>query len=119
MYLTCEDCGPAILVTVSTTRFDTTTAIGMREILRDSVREDCDLYLFDLSKVTFMDSSGIGTLIGFVKYVGKHRRIELCGLTAPVRKVLRLTNLLNVFTIHQTVEDGLIAHRANRANPIG
>ena len=114
MHVTCEDCGGAVLITFNAARFDTTNAWEVREELREFLREDRDIYLFDLSHVAFIDSSGVGTLIGFVKYAGRSRRIELCGLTPAVTKIFRLTNLLGFFTIHQNVDDGLMAHRALR-----
>ena len=114
MHVSFEDCGSAVLITIQTSRFDTTTAWEVRDSLRETLRDDRDVYLFDLSNVAFIDSSGVGTLIGFVKYAGRNRRVELCGMTATVQKVLRLTNLLSFFTIHQDVEEGLLAHRAMR-----
>lgn len=114
MHVTCEDCGAVVLITITAPRFDTTTAEAIREVLRENTREDRDIYLVDFSHVTFIDSTGIGTLIGFVKYLGRSRRVELCSLSPVVRKVFRLTNLLSIFTIHHDVEEGLTAHRATR-----
>lgn len=114
MPVTCEDCGTMVLLTISAPRFDTTTSESIRDILRQSARDDRDLYLVDFSHVTFIDSTGIGTLIGFVKHLGRSRRVELCGLSPTVRKVFRLTNLLSIFTIHHDVEESLAAHRASR-----
>jgi len=115
MHVNCEDCGGAVLITLNAARFDTTNAWEVREELREVLRDDRDIYLFDLSRVSFIDSSGVGTLIGFVKYVGRTRRVELCGMSAAVTKVFRLTNLLSFFTIHQNADDGLLAHRAQRS----
>lgn len=115
MHLNCEDCGGAVLITLNAARFDTMNAWEIREELREILQDDRDIYLFDMSKVSFVDSSGVGTLIGFVKYAGRSRRIELCGLVPSVTKVFRLTNLLSFFTIHQDVDDGLLAHRAERS----
>lgn len=114
MYLTSEDRGAAVVVTITTARLDSASAIDTREVLRKVVRDDRDVYLFDLSNVTFIDSSGIGTLVGFVKFVGPDKRVDLCAVTPPVRKIFRLTNLLSIFQTHQTVEDGLTAHQASR-----
>lgn len=114
MYLTSEDCGGAVLITFNTARFDAASSSGVRDALRGTLRPDRDIYLFDLSRVRFIDSSGIGTLIGFVKFAGRSHRIELCGLTPAVTKALRLTNLLSLFTVHQNADEGLLAHRGSR-----
>lgn len=115
MHLNCQDCGGAVLITLNAPRFDTTNAGEIREELREVLRDDRDIYLFDMSAVSFIDSSGVGTLIGFVKYAGRARRVELCGLAPNVTKVFRLTNLLSFFTIHQDADEGLLAHRAERS----
>lgn len=115
MHVNCEDCGGAVLITLNAARFDTSNASEIREELRKILRDDRDIYLFDLSQVNFIDSSGVGTLIGFVKYAGRARRIELCGMSTAVTKVFRLTNLLSFFTIHQDADEGLLAHRSQRS----
>ncbi len=115
MHLICEDCGGAVLITLNVTRFDTTNAWEIRNELREILQDDRDIYLFDLGRVSMIDSTGVGTLIGFVKYAGRACRVELCGMSTGVLKVFRLTNLLNLFTIHQDADEGLLAHRAKRA----
>lgn len=114
MYLTCEECDGAVLITFNAARFDAAICREVRDELRRALRKDQDVYLFDLSHVEFIDSSGVGTLVGFSKYAGRTRRIELCGLTPAVTKIFRLTNLLGLFTIHQDAADGLLAHRVLR-----
>lgn len=115
MHLNCEDCGGAVLITLNAARFDTTNAWEIRDELRGILRDDRDIYLFDLGRVNTIDSTGVGTLIGFVKYAGRASRVELCGMSSGVTKVFRLTNLLSLFTIHQDADEGLLAHRAKRA----
>ena len=54
--------------------------------------------VLDLSAITFMDSSGLGSLVSL--YVTAHRAncgLELIKLSRHVRELLGLTNLLSVF----------------------
>lgn len=62
--------------------------------------------VLDLSAVTFMDSSGLGALLG------SHRRarlmegeIKLAAPSSRVQEILRLTNLDRVFDVHPTVAE--------------
>jgi anti-sigma B factor antagonist len=56
--------------------------------------------ILDLSAVTFIDSSGLGALVGALKQMPTGKRLELAGLTRDVAKVFRLTRMDTVFIIH-------------------
>lgn len=110
MRLTTEQDNGIDVLSVDAPRIDSACA----EALRDAARAEMahgDLWLIDLSKVDFMDSSGIGTMVGLLKWMGHDRRMELCGLNPPVLQVFKLTRLDTVFTIHADVAAGHAAHQ--------
>jgi anti-sigma B factor antagonist len=52
--------------------------------------------------VTFIDSSGLGVLVGVLKRVnetGDDGAFEIRGLTGPVRKVFEITGLHEIFDV--------------------
>ena len=104
MQFVCEDFGHFIVMRYSERRLDGHSASLFREMARDVVRPNCQIYILDLSSVTFVDSSGVGAIVGFLKFLGRERRLELCGMNPMVRKVFRLTRLDQVFTIRDTVD---------------
>ncbi len=56
--------------------------------------------VLDLSDLTHMDSSGLGSLVGlFVSARAAGCSLELVNLSHGIQKVLSLTNLLSVFTV--------------------
>ena len=56
--------------------------------------------VLDLSDLSHMDSSGLGTLVGlFVSARSAGCSLELLNLSHGIQKVLSLTNLLGVFTV--------------------
>jgi anti-sigma B factor antagonist len=66
--------------------------------------------VLDLSEVEFMDSSGLGVLVGAHKEAAARGGALL--LAAPgsrVHKVLKITKLHKVFTIHETPEQATTA----------
>jgi anti-sigma B factor antagonist len=64
--------------------------------------------LLDLAAVGFMDSSGIATLVQGLQHAkGRGLRVELAGVKGTVHKVLKLTRMDEVFTLHESVEAGL------------
>ena len=57
----------------------------------------------DLRDVTFIDSSGLGVLVGTLKRLRERdpdATLVLEGLQDPVRKVFDITGLSDLFTIH-------------------
>jgi anti-sigma B factor antagonist len=64
--------------------------------------------LVNLSGVKYIDSSGVASLVEGLQLARKSQLgFALCGLNKAPRQVLELTRLINVFEIHQTVEDAL------------
>ena len=64
----------------------------------------------DLTDVTFLDSTGLGLLVGTLKRVRlAGGRMVLVVDAEPLLKVFRVTGLAQVFTIHPTLADALAA----------
>jgi anti-sigma B factor antagonist len=64
--------------------------------------------LVDLSAVEYMDSSGIASLVeAFQQSRKKGTEFALVAVNAAPRRVLELARLDKVFTIHETLADGL------------
>jgi len=72
-----------------------------RELHQLADREPAGLVL-DLRDVTFIDSSGLGVLVGALKRLREEDRDDILvleGLQEPVRKVFDITGLTDLFTI--------------------
>lgn len=96
---------PKILsVQVMEDRIDAATAIQFKERMRDITKTGDQRVVLDLSRVQFLDSSGLGAIVAVKKLLGPDRVLELSGLTATVEKVFRLTRMDSIFTIHPTLE---------------
>ncbi len=87
---------------------DVYTAPRLRELLVDAVGAGDAHIVVDLVKVDFLDSTGLGVL------VGAHRRLKAGGgslrLVCPherLLKIFRITGLDTVFDIHPSVEDAI------------
>lgn len=105
MNLEAETRGDLLLVRVQEERIDAAAAIKFKDRMRELVQEPSSRVLLDLSRVTFLDSSGLGAVVAVMKLLGPDRRLELAGLGPVVRKVFKLTRMDRVFTIHDTVPD--------------
>ncbi|MEM7526426.1 MAG: STAS domain-containing protein [Pseudomonadota bacterium] len=55
----------------------------------------------DMSDVEFIDSSGLGALVGVLRHDAGRRRFELTNVAPAVLRVFQLTRLDRVFSIRQ------------------
>ena len=99
--------GTTLVIRVAQDRIDAAGAIRFKEGMRNLVQVPCDRVVLDLGSVHFLDSSGLGAVVGVMKLLAPERRLELAGLTPTVAKVFRLTRMDSVFTIHSALAEGL------------
>lgn len=107
MQLETSERGEALIVTVPDSRIDAAVAIQFKDRMREITATDHARVILDLSAVEFLDSSGLGAVVGAMKQLGPDRRLDLAGLTATVAKVFRLTRMDTVFAIFDTVQCAL------------
>src|SRR5438445_10270462 len=73
---------------------------GLRDLLRDLVREGIKKILLNLRNVDYIDSSGLGELVSaFTSMRSQGGEVKLLNLTKRVRALLQMTKLLTVFDI--------------------
>ncbi|MDT8345181.1 MAG: STAS domain-containing protein [Thermohalobaculum sp.] len=97
--------GTSLVMTLAETRLDHVIATDFREhVLRRAAAEGAVEVVIDLATVQFMDSSGLGALVGIRKRLGWGTRIVLAGLRSPVHRVFQLARMTEVFTFHTSAE---------------
>ena len=107
-----EPFGSFGLLSVDEPRLDASVAIQFKDRFRDLTQDASGDVILDLSRVDFLDSSGLGAVVAARKLLGAGRRLELAGLTTPVARVMTLTQMHTVFPIHADLD----AARAARAD---
>lgn len=107
MKLESERRGEIIVIRAIDDRIDAAGAIQFKERMREILEESSERVVFDMSNVSFLDSSGLGAVVSVMKSLGPVRRLELSGLTPTVEKVFRLTRMDSVFIIHKILPQGL------------
>jgi anti-sigma B factor antagonist len=92
-------------------RLDLLSAAGLRQRLAQEIAAGRRRLVVDLAQVTFVDSSGLGALIGGLKaarLAGGDLRIARPGEQARI--VLELTTLDRVLRPYPTVEEALAGY---------
>ena len=94
---------------------DIYTAPRLRELLIDLVGKNNYHLVVNLDKVGFLDSTGLGVLVGGLKRVRAHDgSLDLVCTRERILKVFRITGLTKVFGIYQTVDQAIAAQKGRR-----
>jgi anti-sigma B factor antagonist len=77
--------------------------------LREELRRVCELEhpccVVDMSNVSFIDSTGVGVLVGALKRAREHRGTLTIACPQPrVRRVFEITGLLGALPIYDSLE---------------
>ncbi len=94
---------------------DMYTAPRLRELLIDLVSTGSYQLVVNLDKVGFLDSTGLGVLVGGLKRVRAHDgSLDLVCTQQRILKIFRITGLTEVFGIYETVDQAIAARRGRR-----
>ena len=89
---------------------DIYTAPRLRELLIDLVSKANYQLIVNLERVEFLDSTGLGVLVGGLKRVRAHDgSLDLVCTQERILKIFRVTGLAKVFGIHETVDQAIAA----------
>ena len=87
---------------------DVYTAPSLRERLNELVASGHYDLVVDMEGVEFLDSTGLGVLVGGLKRVRSHDgTLRLVCAQEKILKVFRITGLTKVFPIHGTLQEAL------------
>lgn len=87
---------------------DVATAPRLREQLLTLVNDGHHNIVVDLEDVEFIDSTGLGVLIGALKRVRSHEGdLRLVATENRILKIFEITGLTQVFTINESVDEAV------------
>ena len=112
MELMCEPIGDVMVVLLAGAQLDASTA---EEFKRDimPVLDAHRQVVFDLSPLTFIDSSGLGAFLSCLRHVhAQGGDLKLCSLSQPVRALFELVRMHRIFQIFDTQEAAIQAFQA-------
>jgi anti-sigma B factor antagonist len=91
------------------------SATALQELLRRLTNEGTKKILLSLAGVSFMDTAGIGEMVGC--YVSASRmgtKIKICEVTRRISDLLQMTRLSSVLDLYDSEDDALRSFRPSR-----
>ena len=100
-----------LLVEILSTELDHHVARNVRmEVDEILMKKQIDYLIFDFQYVNFMDSSGIGVIIGRYKKIVNHGgRISVINMNNRLKKVFNLSGMNKIISIYDSFEDAINA----------
>ena len=72
-------------------------------------RSRAELVVFDLNNVTFLDSSGIGLILGRYKQVKEYKgELIICGVNKNIKKTLAISGIANIIDTYEEIFENII-----------
>lgn len=82
----------------------------LAQTLERALEEEGGNVFVDLEKINYMDSTGIGELVGYLgRFREKKRRLVLVHPSQRIRKLLEVAQLVDLFPTYDDVEAALAA----------
>lgn len=96
---------------------DVFTSPRLREMLLEIIDDGAAHLVVDLSEVTFLDSTGLGVLVGiYHRLRARDGSMSFMGVNDRVRRVFHVTQLTKIFVLHRSLEEAIAAHEAARGS---
>lgn len=87
------------ILTPSVRRLDASVAAAFKEAITREIGDDQKALIVDFSKIDFIDSSGLGTLVSLLKMMNGKGEMTLCALNPDIRNMFTLTRMDRIFRI--------------------
>jgi anti-sigma B factor antagonist len=85
---------------------DSSNVCGLRQALAELPTSK--RVILDLSELSFVDSIGLGAIIGCAKKLRQvGGEMTLAGASPPIRKVLNMTGIDRISQVHTNIEDAI------------
>ena len=78
------------------------------EAVRSVLDQGCRKIVINFNKVSYLDSSGVGELVGcYTSIKNKGGELRVCGMNSRIYNLITMTSLHTVFDVKDTEEESL------------
>jgi anti-sigma B factor antagonist len=111
MQLDQRSAGDMLVVTPLEDRLDARVATDFKERMAELIASGNMKIVLDLSRVEFIDSSGLGAIVSSLKRMGGRGDLVVCGLQETTMTMFRLTRMDRVFQVYDSEQQAVSALR--------
>lgn len=98
-----------VLIVKLSGEMDLSTVPYFKEkVITRTEQEQIDHLLLDLSKVSFIDSSGLGAILGRYRFLNKKGgKVLLVNPKKQVKKIFNMSGMLNIMNVYKNIKEAL------------
>lgn len=84
----------------STDRLTAVNATDFKEEAVKLIEAGHSRLIVDMTMISFIDSSGLGALVGVLKRLGNRGEIVVCGMSSTLKQMFSITRMDRVFAFY-------------------
>lgn len=105
--------GDVLVVKLMDERLDVHIANEFRDKMIEFIRAGSDQIVLNLSKVNFVDSSGLGAIVSGLKAIGMNGTMVISEASKPIQTVFKLTRMDKAFRIFDSENEAITFSQNN------
>ena len=110
MNIDVKEQGDVAVLTVKGNMMGGPETIAVHDKVKELIDQKKTKVVIDLSHVKWMNSSGLGTMMGCLTSLkGVDGDLKLCGVTEKVKSLFMITKLITLFKTYATPEEAIKA----------
>ena len=101
--------GNVLIIKLLEKRLDEPVTADFKERIAEFVKRGNESIVLNLSEVSFVDSSGLGSIISSMKMLGQKGDFAICGMQETVLNLFRITKMDKLLKIFPSEKEAITA----------
>ena len=112
MKVSVNETGGVVVIKLTGQLMGGTDALKINDELFDLLEKGKNKIIVDLEEVSWINSSGLGILIGMITRVRKEKgEMVLINIAEKIKEILRVTKLESIFKVYDSLEDAMETYK--------
>ncbi len=99
-----EQHGDVMVLRPTVTQLNAPVVGEFKAMVAEVIERGHDQLILDLSKVEFVDSTALGSIVALLKLVDRTGHLLLCNASDTVRAMMEVTRMTRIFPLHEDVQ---------------
>lgn len=103
-----------LIVKIDEEYLDIKNASEFKTKVTELIDKNVHKIIFNFSKINFVDSTGLGSVVTIIKVLGEKGSIAICDISDTVKEIFWMTRMDKVFLLFNNEDEALEAMKGNK-----